>query len=108
VFLDSETKRLHVPSKLGARLKVKQHRPLEGTPKTAHLVLRADGHWYVLIVCDIGDATQKRKGDAIKIARRRKDHAHKSRAFPEKVTAKAIRVITLSGPPSRGSRRRRG
>src|SRR5215208_1124986 len=65
VFLDSETKRLHVPSKLGARLKVKQHRPLEGTPKTAHLVLRADGHWYVLIVCDIGDAPQKRKGDAI-------------------------------------------
>ena len=65
VFLDSETKRLHVPSKLGARLKVKQHRLLEGTPKTAHLVLRADGHWYVLIVCDIGDAPQKRKGDAI-------------------------------------------
>ena len=31
--------------------KLKQHRPLEGTPKTAHLVLRADGHWYVLIVC---------------------------------------------------------
>ena len=24
---------------------------MEGTPKTAHLVLRADGHWYVLIVC---------------------------------------------------------
>lgn len=65
VFLDSEAKRLHVPSKLGARLEVKQHRPLEGTPKTAHLVLRADGHWYVLIVCDIGDAPQKRKGDAI-------------------------------------------
>jgi hypothetical protein len=58
-------KRLHVPKKLGARLKVKQHRPLEGTPKTAHLVLRADGHWYVLIVCDIGEAPEKREGDAI-------------------------------------------
>jgi putative transposase len=65
VFLDSQMKRLHVPKKLGARLKVKQHRPLEGTPKTAHLVLRADGHWYVLIVCDIGEAPEKREGDAI-------------------------------------------
>jgi putative transposase len=33
VFLNSETKRLHVPSKLGRRLKVKQHRPLQGTPR---------------------------------------------------------------------------
>jgi putative transposase len=65
VFLDSETKRLHVPSKLGSRLKVRQHRPLEGIPKTAHLVYRADGHWYVLIVCDIGEAPPKREGDAI-------------------------------------------
>ncbi len=65
VFLNSQTKRLHVPSKLGARLKVKQHRPLEGTPKTAHLVLRADGHWYVLIICDMGEAPPKREGDAI-------------------------------------------
>ena len=65
VFLDSQTKRLHVPKKLGARLKVKQHRPLQGTPKTAHLVLRADGHWSVLIVCDIGEAPEKREGDAI-------------------------------------------
>ena len=55
VFLNSETKRLHVPKKLGSRIKVKQHRLLEGTPKTAHLVLRADGHWYVLIVCDLGE-----------------------------------------------------
>jgi putative transposase len=67
VFLNSETKRLHVPKKLGARLKVKQHRPLEGTPKTAHLVLRADEHWYVLIVCDIGQAPPKRKGEAVGI-----------------------------------------
>jgi putative transposase len=45
VFLNSETRRLHASSKLGSRLKVKQHRPLEGTPKTAHLVLRADRYW---------------------------------------------------------------
>lgn len=65
VFLDPETKRLHVPRKLGSRLKVKQHRPLEGTPKTAHLVLRADGRWYVLIVSDLGKAPEKRDGEAI-------------------------------------------
>lgn len=47
-----ENGRLRVPAKIGRSLKVKTHRPLEGTPKTAHLVLRADGHWYVLIVCD--------------------------------------------------------
>jgi putative transposase len=65
VFLNSETKRLHVPKKLGSRIKVKQHRPLEGTPKTAHLVLRADGHWYVLIVCDLGEVQEKRPGPAV-------------------------------------------
>lgn len=47
-----EGNRLRVPTKIGKSLKVKMHRPLEGTPKTAHLVLRADGHWYVLIVCE--------------------------------------------------------
>lgn len=47
-----EDGRLRVPAKIGKSLKVKMHRPLEGTPKTAHLVLRADGHWHVLIVCD--------------------------------------------------------
>ena len=65
VFLNPETKRLHVPKKLGSRIKVKQHRPLEGTPKTAHLVLRANGHWYVLIVCDLGDAPPQRQGEAV-------------------------------------------
>jgi putative transposase len=60
VYLDPDTGRLRVPKKLGGRFKVKQHRPLEGTPKTAHLVYRADGHWYVLIVCDLGDAPEKR------------------------------------------------
>src|SRR5205085_7591547 len=31
---------------------IKLHRPLEGTPKTVHLVHRADGHWYALLVCE--------------------------------------------------------
>lgn len=52
VWLDDDTKHLHVPTKLGKSLKIKLHRPLEGTPVTAHLVLRADGHWYALIVCE--------------------------------------------------------
>src|SRR2546426_1732761 len=53
VWLDGDGKHVHVPAKLGKLLKIKLHRPLEGTPKTAHLVLRADGHWYALIVCEI-------------------------------------------------------
>jgi putative transposase len=65
VYLDPDTGRLRVPKKLGKHLRVKQHRPLEGTPKTAHLVYRADSHWYVLIVCDLGDAPQKRDGAAV-------------------------------------------
>lgn len=52
VWLDEDGKHLHVPAKLGKALKIKLHRPLEGTPLTAHLVLRADGHWYALIVCE--------------------------------------------------------
>jgi putative transposase len=50
-FVDNSG-RLRLAAKLGGAVKLKQHRPLEGTPKTAHLVLRADGHWYVLIVCE--------------------------------------------------------
>ena len=45
--------RLKVPKKLGKSIKVKQHRPLEGLPKTACLTLRADGKWYVLITCKL-------------------------------------------------------
>jgi len=45
--------RLHVPKKLGRTIKIKLHRPLEGTPRTCYLVRRADGHWYALIVCDV-------------------------------------------------------
>jgi putative transposase len=52
VWLDRDGTHLHVPAKLGKRLKIKLYRPLEGTPVTAHLVLRADGHWYALIVCE--------------------------------------------------------
>jgi len=52
VWLDAAGKHLHVPAKLGRLLKLKLHRPLVGTPVTAHLVLRADNHWYALIVCE--------------------------------------------------------
>jgi putative transposase len=43
---------LPVPAQLGRLLKIKLQRPLQGTPVTAHRVLRADGHWYALIVCE--------------------------------------------------------
>ena len=52
VWLDADNKHLHVPAKIGKSLKIKLHRPLEGTPKTVHLVHRADGQWYALIVCE--------------------------------------------------------
>jgi putative transposase len=52
VYLHEDKKHLMVPAKLGKSLKIKLHRPIEGTPKTVHLVLRADGHWYALIVCE--------------------------------------------------------
>jgi putative transposase len=50
--LHEDNNHLIVPKKLGHVLKIKLHRPIEGTPKTVHLVLRADGHWYALIVCE--------------------------------------------------------
>ena len=49
--------RLKVPKKLGKSIKIKQHRPLEGGPKTACLKLRANGKWYVLITCELPDQT---------------------------------------------------
>jgi putative transposase len=52
VWLDDDGAHLHVPAKLGRLLKIKLHRPLVGTPVTAHLVLRADNHWYALVVCE--------------------------------------------------------
>jgi putative transposase len=53
VYLHEEKKHLIVPKKLGHFLKIKMHRPIVGKPKTVHLVLRADGHWYALIVCEM-------------------------------------------------------
>ncbi len=53
VMLAPDEKHLYVPKRSGGSLKIKYHRLLEGNPKTAHLVLRSDGHWYVLIVCEM-------------------------------------------------------
>ncbi|MFL5701695.1 MAG: RNA-guided endonuclease InsQ/TnpB family protein [Ktedonobacteraceae bacterium] len=51
-YLHEDKKHLIVPAKIGKSIKIKLHRPFEGAPKTVHLVLRADNHWYALIVCD--------------------------------------------------------
>jgi putative transposase len=59
----ADGKHLCVPAKLGLLLKLKLHRPIEGTPKTAHLVLRADGKWYALIVCEPVEETQPHAAD---------------------------------------------
>src|SRR5713226_7653649 len=58
VYLHEDKKHLVVPKKVGHLLKIKLHRPIEGTPKTVHLVLRADGHWYALIVCETKPPTE--------------------------------------------------
>jgi len=58
VYLHEDGKHLMIPKKLGHCLKIKLHRPLLGTPKTVHLVLRADGHWYALIVCETQPQTE--------------------------------------------------
>jgi len=52
-WLDDDDAQLHVAAKLGRlrTITIKLHRPLEGTPVTAHLVLRADNHWDARIVC---------------------------------------------------------
>lgn len=57
VCLGEDGKHLHVPAKIGKLLKIKLHRPLEGKPKTVHLVYRADGHWYAMIVCQTESVT---------------------------------------------------
>jgi putative transposase len=51
VWLDGHL--LRVPGKLGKAIKIRRHREMQGTPKTAYLVKRADGHWYALIVCEL-------------------------------------------------------
>jgi putative transposase len=48
---------LVVPKKFGPRIKIKLHRPVEGTPKTVYVVKRADHHWYALIVCELPDVS---------------------------------------------------
>src|SRR6266699_1977788 len=63
VWLDADNKHLHVPAKIGKSLKIKMHRPIEGTPKTVHLVHRADGHWYALIVCETEPQTDHAPND---------------------------------------------
>jgi len=58
VYVHEDKKHLIVPKKLGHFLKIKLHRPIEGTPKTVHLIVRADGHWYALIVCEMEPGTE--------------------------------------------------
>ena len=43
-------------------IRLRQHRELEGTPKTATIVRKADG-WYVHIACDMGSAPALRGGE---------------------------------------------
>src|SRR5437660_11790820 len=62
-YLHEDKKHLIVPKKLGHFLKIKLHRPIEGTPKTVHLVHRADGHWYALIVCETEPQTDHAPND---------------------------------------------
>ena len=57
-YLHEDKKHLIVPKKLGHFLKIKLHRPIQGTPRTVHLVYRADGHWYALIVCETEPQTE--------------------------------------------------
>jgi len=56
--LAEDKKHLIIPAKLGGSIKIKMHRPIEGTPRTVHLVHRADGHWYALIVCETEPHTE--------------------------------------------------
>src|SRR3989454_795080 len=62
VYVHENKKHFIVPKKIGHFIKIKLHRPIEGTPKTAHLVLRADGHWYALIVCVTEPHTEHEPG----------------------------------------------
>lgn len=58
-YLHEDKKHLIVPKKIGHFLKIKLHRPIEGTPKMVHLVLRADEHWYALIVCETASRNEQ-------------------------------------------------
>lgn len=50
---------LRTPALTGGRIKIKRHRPIQGTPQTCHLVKRADGHWYALMVCELEQDTER-------------------------------------------------
>ena len=63
VYLHEDKKHLMCPRRSGHFLKIKLHRPIEGTPKTVHLVHRADGHWYALIVCETEPQTEHDPAD---------------------------------------------
>src|SRR3989454_1042515 len=58
VYLHEDKKHLVIPAKMGKSIKIKLHRSIEGKSKTVHLVLRADGHWYALIVCETEPQTE--------------------------------------------------
>src|SRR5262249_29423625 len=47
----------------GTAIKIKRHREMGGTPKTAYLVKRADGHSYALIVCELIGAGEHSQRD---------------------------------------------
>ena len=57
-YMHEDKKHLIVPKKLGHFLKIKLHRPIQAAPRTVHLVYRADGHWYALIVCEAEPQTE--------------------------------------------------
>ena len=61
--LDAKGLRL---SKIGC-LRVVQHRPLEGTPKTATLHRSSTGKWHVSLVCDVEAAPLPPTGEAVGI-----------------------------------------
>jgi putative transposase len=53
VDFELEGRLVRTPALTGGRIKIKRHRPMQGTPQTCHIVKRADGHWYALIVCEL-------------------------------------------------------
>ena len=53
-------------SKVGA-LRVVQHRPLEGTPKTCTIQRAPTGKWYVTIICDVEAVPLPATGEVVGI-----------------------------------------
>ncbi|MCC6443462.1 MAG: transposase [Armatimonadetes bacterium] len=69
-WIEDDGKHLHLPAKLGKSIKVKMHRPLEGTPKTAHLRSKRGSHRRKKAAKSVAKTH-------LKIARQRKDFLHK-------------------------------